>query len=132
MAFDINQKILVVDDMATMRKIIIRMLNKKGCTNIVEAEDGQQAWDELDRAANADDPVLFVMSDWNMPNVSGLTLLKKMKSDERFKATPFLMVTAEGDKDSVMTAVKAGINNFVVKPFSIETLNAKIDKIFAA
>lgn len=132
MAFDPNQKILVVDDMATMRKIIIRMLSKKGCTNIVEAEDGQQAWDALDQAAQAQDPIQFVMSDWNMPNVSGLSLLKMMKADDRFKSTPFLMITAEGDKDSVMTAVKAGINNFVVKPFSIETLNAKIDKIFAA
>ena len=132
MAFDPNQKILVVDDMATMRKIIIKMLKKKGCENIVQAEDGQQAWDALDAAANANDPIMFVMSDWNMPNVSGLSLLKKMKADDRFKATPFLMVTAEGDKDSVMTAVKAGISNFVVKPFSIETLNTKIDKIFAA
>ena len=132
MAFDVNQKILVVDDMATMRKIIIRMLKKKGCTNIIEAEDGAQAWEALDAAAAMNDPIEFVMSDWNMPNVSGLSLLKKMKSDDRFKSTPFLMITAEGDKDSVMTAVKAGINNFVVKPFSVETLNTKIEKIFAA
>ncbi len=130
MAFDPTQKILIVDDMSTMRKIIKNMLRKMGCNNIHEANDGIPAWELLVQAHEAKDPFQFIMSDWNMPGMTGLDFLIKVRADERFKALPFLMVTAEGEQTNVITAVKAGVSNFVVKPFNIITLQEKIIKIF--
>lgn len=130
MAFNPKQKILVVDDMSTMRKIIIKMLTQMGCEDITEADDGAPAWELLQKADSAGEPFEFVLSDWNMPGLSGLSLVKKMRRDERFHKTPFLMITAEGDQGNVIAAVKAGVSNFIVKPFNMETLTDKIGKIF--
>ena len=132
MAFDPKQKILVVDDMGTMRKIIKNMLTKMGCDNLTEAEDGAPAWDMLQQAHEAGTPFDFVVSDWNMPQLSGLDLLKNIRADERFATLPFLMITAEAEQANVVIAVKAGVSNFIVKPFSIVTLKEKIDKVFGA
>lgn len=132
MAFDPKQKILVVDDMGTMRKIIKNMLTKMGCDNLTEAEDGAPAWEMLQQAHEAGQPFDFVVSDWNMPQLSGLDLLKNIRADERFASLPFLMITAEAEQSNVVIAVKAGVSNFIVKPFSIVTLKEKIDKIFGA
>jgi two-component system chemotaxis response regulator CheY len=129
-SFDPKMKILVVDDMSTMRKIIRNMLTKLGCTNILEADDGLPAWELIDKNAKEGAPVQFIMSDWNMPGMTGLDLLKKCRADERFKKTPFLMITAEGEQGNVVEAVKAGVSNFVVKPFSNAVLEDKIAKIF--
>lgn len=130
MPFNPKMKILVVDDMSTMRKIIKNMLGKMGCTDITEAEDGAPAWKMLQEAQETGVPFQFVVSDWNMPQMTGLDLLKNCRSTEPFKTIPFLMVTAEAEQANVMIAVKAGVSNFVVKPFSIVTLKEKIDKIF--
>lgn len=130
MAFNPKQKILVVDDMGTMRKIIKNMLTKMGCNQLHEAEDGLPAWDMLQQAHESGAPFEFVVSDWNMPGMTGLDLLKKIREDERFKTLPFLMITAEAEQSNVVIAVKAGVSNFIVKPFSIVTLKEKIDKIF--
>ena len=130
MAFDPNQKILVVDDMNTMRKLVKNMLMKMGCKNIQQANDGIPAWKMLEEAHETKDPFQFIVSDWNMPGMTGLDLLKKVRADDRFKKLPFLMVTAEGEQSSVITAVKAGVSNFVVKPFNAATLQQKIKKIF--
>lgn len=132
MAFDPKQKILVVDDMGTMRKIIKNMLVKMGCTDLTEAEDGAPAWEMIQQAHEAGQPYQFIVSDWNMPQLSGLDLLKNIRADERFKTLPFLMITAEAEQANVVIAVKAGVSNFIVKPFSIVTLKEKIDKIFGA
>lgn len=132
MAFDPKQKILVVDDMGTMRKIIKNMLTKMGCDNLTEADDGAPAWDMIQQAHEAGQPFDFIVSDWNMPQLSGLDLLKNIRADERFKTLPFLMITAEAEQANVVIAVKAGVSNFIVKPFSIVTLKEKIDKIFGA
>lgn len=132
MAFDPKQKILVVDDMGTMRKIIKNMLTKMGCDNLSEAEDGAPAWEMLQQAHEIGQPFDFVVSDWNMPQLSGLDLLKNIRADERFATLPFLMITAEAEQSNVVIAVKAGVSNFIVKPFSIVTLKEKIDKIFGA
>jgi two-component system chemotaxis response regulator CheY len=132
MAFNPKQKILVVDDMGTMRKIIKNMLTKMGCDNLTEAEDGAPAWEMLQQAHEAGQPFDFVVSDWNMPQLSGLDLLKNIRADERFASLPFLMITAEAEQSNVVIAVKAGVSNFIVKPFSIVTLKEKIDKIFGA
>jgi two-component system, chemotaxis family, chemotaxis protein CheY len=124
---DQNMKILTVDDFSTMRRIIRNMLRQLGYTNIVEAEDGAEALRLLHK-----ETVDFIISDWNMPNMSGLDLLKAIRADENLKPIPVLLVTAEALKENVVEAVKAGVNNYVVKPFTAETLKEKIDAIFKA
>jgi two-component system, chemotaxis family, chemotaxis protein CheY len=121
---DRHIKILVVDDFATMRKVIRNLLKQVGYENIVEAEDGIIALKTL-KSQKID----LVISDWNMPNMTGLDLLKAVRSDEDLKTTPFLMVTAEALQDNVIAAVKAGVSNYIVKPFTAEVLNEKITKI---
>ncbi|TSA46852.1 MAG: response regulator [Deltaproteobacteria bacterium] len=117
-------KILLVDDFATMRKVIRNLLKLGGYENIVEAEDGVVALKIL-KSQKID----FVVSDWNMPNMTGLELLKAVRADEDLKSTPFMMVTAEALQDNVIAAVKAGVSNYIVKPFTADTLNDKITKI---
>ncbi|HPX55178.1 MAG TPA: chemotaxis response regulator CheY [Syntrophales bacterium] len=121
---DKSIKILIVDDFATMRKVIRNLLKQSGYENIVEAEDGVNALKVLQSQK-----IDFVVSDWNMPNMSGLELLKAVRADEELKALPFLMVTAEALQENVVAAVKAGVSNYIVKPFTSETLDEKIKKI---
>jgi two-component system chemotaxis response regulator CheY len=130
MGLKADMKILVVDDMATMRKIIKNMLGQIGFTNITQADDGSTAWPLIEKANNEGVPYEFILSDWNMPKMSGLDLLKKMRAIDEFKKTPFLMITAEAEQGNVVIAVKAGVSNFIVKPFSAQVLKEKIDKIF--
>ena len=122
---DQNMKILTVDDFSTMRRIIRNMLRQLGYTNVVEAEDGAEALSLLQR-----EKVDFVISDWNMPHMNGLDLLKAIRADANLKPLPVLLVTAEALKENVVEALKAGVNNYVVKPFTAETLKEKIDAIF--
>ena len=124
---DVNKKIniLVVDDFATMRKVIRNLLKQSGYENVTEAEDGVAAMNVL-KSTKID----FVISDWNMPNMTGIELLRAVRSDNELSATPFLMVTAESLKDNVLEAIKAGVSNYIVKPFTAEVLGGKIDKIF--
>jgi two-component system chemotaxis response regulator CheY len=129
-ALKANMKILVIDDMSTMRKIIKKMLNEVGFTNLTEADDGATAWPMMQKAHEDGEPYEFIVSDWNMPIMSGLDLLKKVRASEEFKQLPFLMITAESEQGNVVIAVKAGVSNFIVKPFSAATLKDKIDKIF--
>lgn len=121
---DKSFKILVVDDFATMRKVVRNLLKQSGYDDIVEAEDGVMALKAL-KSQKID----FIVSDWNMPNMSGLELLKAVRADAELAKTPFLMVTAEALQDNVVAAVKAGVNNYIVKPFTAEVLNEKIKKI---
>lgn len=121
---DQNMKVLVVDDFSTMRRIVKNLLRQIGYTNIEEAEDGAQAYSKLKNGGFS-----FVVSDWNMPNMDGLDLLKKVRSDPELKDLPVLMVTAEAEKEKVITAIQAGVNNYIVKPFTGEVLKDKMDKI---
>lgn len=121
---DKDIKILIVDDFATMRKVVRNLLKQSGYENVVEAEDGVTAMRAL-KSQKID----FIISDWNMPNMSGLELLKAIRADEELNKTPFLMVTAEALQDNVVAAVKAGVSNYIVKPFTSEVLNEKIMKI---
>ena len=125
MAADLNIKILIVDDMSTMRRIVKNALKQIGFTNMDEAEDGNAALAKL-RA----DKFNFVVSDWNMPNMTGLDLLKAIRADSALKSIPVLMVTAEAKQENIVEAVQAGVSNYIVKPFTAETLKEKIDKIF--
>ncbi len=122
---DFRMKVLVADDFATMRKIVRNILKQIGFDNIVEAEDGQAAVQVL-----RNENIGLVVTDWNMPNMNGLELLEKIRSDPKTAHLPVLMVTAEGLKDNVVAAVKAGVNNYVVKPFTAEILQEKIEQIF--
>jgi two-component system chemotaxis response regulator CheY len=117
-------KILVVDDFATMRKVIRNLLKQVGYEDIVEAEDGVAALRIL-KSQKVD----MIISDWNMPNMTGLELLKAVRADGDLTKIPFLMVTAEALQDNVVEAVKSGVSNYIVKPFTAEVLNEKIAKI---
>jgi two-component system, chemotaxis family, chemotaxis protein CheY len=122
---DRKMKILVVDDFSTMRRIVKNLLKQIGFENIEEAEDGQHAFSKL-----KNEKFDFVVSDWNMPNMTGIELLISVRSDPALKDLPFLMVTAEAEKEKVVAAIKAGVNNYVIKPFTAEILKEKMDKIF--
>ncbi len=125
MAANKEMRILVVDDFSTMRRIIKNILRQLGFTNIIEADDGSTAWETLNK-----DKVDFIISDWNMPKMPGIELLRKVRSSEEFAETPFLMVTAEAQQENIIEAVQAKVSNYIVKPFTAETLGQKIDKIF--
>ena len=122
---DTNLRFLVVDDFATMRRIVRNLLQDLGYKNIEEAEDGQDALARL-RSDRAD----FVISDWNMPNMDGLQLLCEMRKDDNLKTVPVLMVTAEAKKENIIAAAQAGASGYVVKPFTAATLEEKLNKIF--
>jgi len=118
-------KILVVDDSSTMRRIIKNTLNHLGYKDLLEAEDGVQAWDIM--TANADIGVL--VTDWNMPNMNGLELVKKVRAETKYADMPIIMVTTEGGKAEVITALKAGVNNYIVKPFTPQVLKEKLELV---
>lgn len=120
-----NMKILIVDDFSTMRRIIKNLLRDLGFTNTAEADDGSTALPML-RSGDFD----FLVTDWNMPQMSGLDLLKEVRADERLKSMPVLMVTAEAKRDQIIEAAQAGVNGYVVKPFTAQVLQDKIEKIF--
>src|SRR5262245_7059387 len=122
---DKNMRFLVVDDFSTMRRIVRNLLKELGFANVDEAEDGAIALQKL-KAGGFD----FVVSDWNMPNMDGLTLLQSIRADEALKKLPVLMVTAEAKKENIVAAAAAGANGYVVKPFTAATLDEKLNKIF--
>jgi two-component system chemotaxis response regulator CheY len=126
MSDDKAMRILVVDDFSTMRRILKNTLRQLGYENIVEADDGTDAVRILKT-----DRVDFIISDWNMPEMSGLDLLKHVRSDDEYKNTPFLMVTAEAQQENILMAVQAGVSNYIVKPFTEDTLKGKMEKILA-
>lgn len=123
---DHNMKILVVDDFSTMRRIIKNILKEIGYVNVDEADDGSTALEKL-KGGSFD----FVVTDWNMPNMPGIDLLKAIRLDPALKHLPVLMVTAEAAKENVVTAVQAGVNNYIVKPFTAAALKERIDLILS-
>lgn len=124
--FATQTKILVVDDMEAMRKVIIKILKQLGFTDITEADDGSTAWEMI---TSAKQPFGLVISDWNMPICMGIDLLKRVRADARFKRTPFIMVTAESEQHQIVQAVKSGVDQYIVKPFSPDTLKEKIETV---
>ena len=122
---DKNMKILIVDDFSTMRRIIKNLLRDLGFTNTAEADDGATALPML-KSGGFD----FLVTDWNMPIMSGLDLLREVRADDKLKHLPVLMVTAEAKRDQIITAAQAGVNGYVVKPFTAQALKDKIEKIF--
>ncbi|MCG9697134.1 chemotaxis response regulator CheY [Shewanella sp. Isolate11] len=122
---DKNMKILVVDDFSTMRRIIKNLLRDLGFNNTQEADDGTTALPMLQKG-----DFDFVVTDWNMPGMQGIDLLKAIRADEELKHIPVLMVTAEAKREQIIAAAQAGVNGYVVKPFTAATLKEKLDKIF--
>ena len=121
---DVELKILTVDDFPTMRRIVKTLLRQVGYANVVEAEDGLEALTKL-----KEEKIDLVLLDWNMPKMNGLAVLKAMRSDDELRHIPVVMVTAESKQRDVMEAIKAGVDNYVVKPFTAETLAEKIGKV---
>ncbi len=122
---DKNMKILIVDDFSTMRRIIKNLLRDLGFTNTQEADDGQTA---LPMLKNGDFD--FLVTDWNMPGMTGIELLRQVRADERLSSLPVLMVTAEAKREQIIEAAQSGVNGYVVKPFTAQALKEKIEKIF--
>ena len=120
-------KFLVVDDFSTMRRIIKNLLHDLGYPNVSEADDGKTALPML-QAGGFD----FLISDWNMPGMSGLDLIKAVRSDTKLAKMPVLMLTAEAKREQIIEAAQAGVNGYVIKPFTAETLKEKLDKILGA
>lgn len=120
-----NMKILIVDDFSTMRRIIKNLLRDLGFTNTQEADDGSSALPLL-KSADFD----FLITDWNMPGMTGIDLLKAVRADDKLKSLPVLMVTAEAKREQIIEAAQAGVNGYVVKPFTAQALKEKIEKIF--
>jgi two-component system chemotaxis response regulator CheY len=122
---DKNLKFLIVDDFSTMRRIVRNLLKELGFTNADEAEDGVVALQKLKSGS-----FQFVVSDWNMPNMTGIELLRAIRADGELKHLPVLMVTAEAKKENIIEAAQAGASGYVVKPFTAATLEEKLNKVF--
>jgi two-component system chemotaxis response regulator CheY len=122
---DLNMKVLIVDDFATMRKIVRNILKQIGFTNIAEADDGNTGLKALQK-----EKFDLVLCDWNMPEMPGIDLLRAVRSDDALKDIPFVMVTAEAQKDNIVEAVKEGVSNYIIKPFTADTVHEKLKKVF--
>lgn len=121
-----NTRILIVDDMLTMRKLVGKICKELGFSDLTEASDGSKAWEQI---TNANPAFGLIISDWNMPNGSGIDLLKRLRADSRYGKTPFVLVTAESEASQVAQALVAGVDNYVVKPFDKEALKAKLEAV---
>jgi two-component system chemotaxis response regulator CheY len=130
---DASLRILVVDDMPAMRRILKAMLEGIGFRQIIEAEDGEAAWQLIhDAATHGTEPFSLVVADWNMPGMSGVDLLRSIRSFSPTRELPFFMVTAEGDQIHIADAVRAGATDYIVKPFNAADLGAKISSLFSS
>ena len=124
---DLNMNVLIVDDFATMRRILKNIMKQLGFSNIIEAENGKDALKQLKAES-----VGLVLCDWNMPEMAGIDLLNAVRGDDQLKQTPFVMVTAEAQKENILEAVKAGVSSYIVKPFTAETVEEKLKKVFSS
>ncbi len=129
--FPTDTKILIVDDMLTMRKLVRKSLQGIGFTNITEASDGEAGWNELQSSLKASIPYALVISDWNMPKMTGIDFLRKVRGDALTKTLPFILLTAEFDRDQVVEAIKAGLSAYITKPFSMAILSEKLQSVWA-
>ncbi len=128
--FPAETRILLVDDMTTMRKLVRRCLTDLGFTSVTEADDGETAWPMLESAASTI-PFQLIISDWNMPKMQGIQLLKKVRANEALKTVPFIFLTAETEKTQVMDAIQSGATNYISKPFTPQTLKEKLALVHA-
>jgi two-component system chemotaxis response regulator CheY len=125
--FDVKTRVLIVDDMTTMRKIVVKLCKEIGFTDLTEASDGALAWAAV---TSATQPFGLIISDWNMPNCTGIDFLRRVRGDSRFGNTPFLMLTAESEQHQVEAALDSGVDNYVIKPFNSVSLKASLETVF--
>lgn len=128
--FPPNTKFLVIDDFATMRKIIKKILTELGYSRVEEADDGAVALPLIQQAHEAGQPFQFIISDWNMPKMLGIDLLRACKADTRLNKIPFMLVTAESEQKQILEAAKAGVSDYIVKPFNAATLKVKLERVY--
>jgi two-component system chemotaxis response regulator CheY len=128
--FPPETRFIVVDDFATMRKIIKKVLLQLGYKDIEEADDGKTALPKIQEAQAAGRPFNMIISDWNMPGMQGIDLLKNCKADPNLKATPFMLVTAESEQKNILEAAQAGVSDYIIKPFNAVTLQEKLEKVY--
>ena len=121
-------KLLVVDDSSTMRRIIKNTLSRLGCNDVLEAEHGVEAWQIMDKTPD----INVLITDWNMPEMNGLELVRKVRAEKKYDSMPIIMVTTEGGKTEVITALKAGVNNYIVKPFTPQVLKEKLEDVLGS
>jgi two-component system chemotaxis response regulator CheY len=124
--FDPSTKVLVVDDFKTMRKIVAGALKNCGLSNVTEADDGATAWPLIEAALAEGAPFQLIISDWNMPVMKGIDLLRKVRAHEVLRKTPFILVTAEAEQSNILEAVQAGVSNYIVKPFTPAAFQEKL------
>jgi two-component system chemotaxis response regulator CheY len=129
--FPKNARILVVDDFTTMRKIIKKVLLDLGFTDVWEADDGTSALPLIQKADMIRQPFEFIICDWDMPKMQGIDFLKYCRADERFKNVPFILITADSEKNLILSAAQLGVSDYLVKPFNTNTLKAKMEKVWA-
>jgi two-component system chemotaxis response regulator CheY len=128
--FTPDTKILIIDDFATMRKIVKKVLAELQFTNITEADDGATAWPMLEQAQGSGQPFQLVISDWNMPNMKGIDLLRNVRKHPQMGKMPFIMVTAETEQQNILEAIQAGVSDYIVKPFNGATLKTKLENAY--
>jgi two-component system chemotaxis response regulator CheY len=124
--FPPSTKVLILDDMMTMRKIVTKTLKEIGFVDILEAADGNQGWELL---STLNPPVQLIISDWNMPNCTGLELLKKVRADARYQKVPFILLTAESEAHQVAQALSIGVSGYIIKPFTSDSIREKLEQI---
>jgi two-component system chemotaxis response regulator CheY len=124
---DLNMKIIIADDFPEVTRVIRNILKKIGFTNIREADGGKAVLRALKK-----EKYDLILCDWNMPDIPGIDVLKKIRSDDELKDIPFIMVTAETEKEKILAAIKAGVSNYIVKPFNAETINETLKKVFGS
>ena len=124
--FDLSTRILIVDDMMTMRKMVGKVCKEIGFTDLTEAADGALAWEAI---TNAKPAFGLIISDWNMPNCTGIELLKRVRGSPRTATLPFVLVTAEAEQHQIVEAVKAGVSNYVIKPFTADSIREKLEQV---
>ncbi len=129
MSFDISVRVIVIDDMGAIVMMVKNMLTQMGFSKHTEASDGKIAWEKIEEAVEQNQPFGLIIADWNMPQMSGLELLKKVRNHPTIHNTPFIMITAENERDYVNQAIKDGVSDFIVKPFSAKVLKDKLDKL---
>ncbi len=128
--FPANTKILVVDDMKTMRMVMKKTLKALGFENVTEADDGETAWPLIQQSASSGEGFQLILSDWNMPKVQGIELLRRVRSDDKTKNTVFIMVTAESEKGQVKEAAQLGVDQYVIKPFTPDSVKEKLEFVY--
>lgn len=126
--FPLTTKILIVDDMLTMRKLVGKACKDLGYLNLIEAADGAKAWEALNAS---EEQIGLIISDWNMPNCTGLDFLKRVRTSSKYGKTPFIMVTAESEQSQIVQAASAGVSSYIIKPFTADALKERIMAVYS-